>query len=208
MASLSITAIRPLNRWDYDSIRPGGVGSVGDALQEVQYRRSNSDMKPIFKAPCPYVGSNITDGNNPAMARIGMTARTEDSAWYNRNFKVARGWIYQDLKAVDRQVLPKVGYTPQQGWRELVAQTFNAGTTGESFAPLPGGYQLRKGQVPRGNSMPIVSVEGNVVSANDLGNRYYNGQLSSSPQYGQQGQALLFGAPGTTPSAGITPKMI
>ena len=30
--SLSIDAIKPLNRWDYDSIRPGKVGSVGDVL--------------------------------------------------------------------------------------------------------------------------------------------------------------------------------
>ncbi len=42
--SLSIDAIKPMNRWDYCSIRPGVQGSVGDCLvleQVSLYRYAN-----------------------------------------------------------------------------------------------------------------------------------------------------------------------
>lgn len=163
--SLSIDAIRPLNRWDDSSIRPGVVGSVGDALVQVRYKHSNPDM-PLRFDPSnshrrePYLGSNVQDGQSISHCDKGGPNFTIDSNWGGRRgFKTSHGWYYQDVRAPDRRVEPIVGATPQYDWHNKIAQTYNARVTGDLFLPLPGEYMLNPGDIPRGGSKPRVTDE-------------------------------------------------
>ena len=65
--SLSIDAIRPLNRWDHSSIRPGVVGSVGDVVVTPRYKHSAPDLPlrfdPYFSGKrSVFLGSNVQNG--------------------------------------------------------------------------------------------------------------------------------------------------
>lgn len=83
--SLSITAKRPMNRWDYDSIRPGGIGSVGDALGAFRVKQSSPDMDV---AMIPFPNENDVKGAG--------SARVKDSNWGGRkHFKTSHGWYMQ-----------------------------------------------------------------------------------------------------------------
>ena len=66
--TLSISAYKPLNRWDYESIRPGPVGSVGDVLGQVRFK--NDFASQAIRLDPEYtgnrqnrLGSNVSDGN-------------------------------------------------------------------------------------------------------------------------------------------------
>lgn len=96
--SLSIDAIRPLNRWDYSSIRPGPVGSVGDVLVTPRFKHSAPNLPlrfdPYFRGKnSVFLGSNVTDGSHANYDSGGGPSRTIDSNWGGRrNFKVSHGW--------------------------------------------------------------------------------------------------------------------
>jgi hypothetical protein len=65
--SLSIDAQRPLNRWDYDRIQPGPVGSVGDVLCTPRFKHSYPDaplrFDNMFRGKNGvFLGSNVSDG--------------------------------------------------------------------------------------------------------------------------------------------------
>lgn len=108
--SLSITEKRPLNRWDHDSIRPGPVGSVGDALTQVRLKHSNPDLPLRFQgwnshANEPRFGSNVQDGQWLSHDDNGGPNFTIDTNWGGRrDFRTNVGWRWQDLRAVDRRV--------------------------------------------------------------------------------------------------------
>jgi hypothetical protein len=83
--SLSITAIRPMNRWDHDSIRPGGIGSVGDALGAFRVKRSFPDAA-VALVDFPAAST---------VSEVG-SARVKDSNWGGRkHFKTQHGWYMQ-----------------------------------------------------------------------------------------------------------------
>ena len=153
---LSRDARRPLNRWDYSSIRPGPVSSVGDVHLSARFKHSNPDL-PIRWAPTtygqrePFYGSNVTDGQWISYDSTGGPAATIDSNWGGRrDFRTNYGWTFQDARAEDRRVEPIVGETPQYSWNNKIATIYEARRTGDKFLPLPGPYIINRGEIARG----------------------------------------------------------
>lgn len=163
--SLSITAMRPLNRWDHSSIRPGPVGSVGDVLLQPRLKHSAPDLPLRFDPNFShqnevFLGSNVSDGQHRGYDGGGGPARTDDSNWENKKFKTSHGWIYQDMRAPDTLHEPENTGTPQYSWHNKLATAYDAFRTGNAFLPVPGAYALHPGEVGRGGQVPrIVGVE-------------------------------------------------
>jgi hypothetical protein len=157
---LSIEAVRPLNRWDHASIRPGPVGKVGDVLVTPRLKHSAPDLPlrydPSFSGKkAKRLGSNVSNGQAVGYTSGGGPARTFDTNWGGRrDFKTSRGWIHQDTRIADRTITPLVGTTPDYSWNNKLARTYMALSTGDKFMNLPGPYQLGAGDVPRGGSTP------------------------------------------------------
>jgi hypothetical protein len=83
--SLSLDAWRPKNRWDYDSIRPGVVGSVGDCLLTERLKSTfPGDFlweRSTFGQNESRHGSNVQDGYSYSYNSGGGPNRTKDSNW-------------------------------------------------------------------------------------------------------------------------------
>lgn len=163
--SLSIDAIRPLNRWDYDRIQPGPVGSVGDVICQSRLKHSAPELPLRFSEWNAgknevFLGSNVSDGQHVGYDSGGGPARLIDSNWGGRrSFKTRLGYILQDIREPDNAVEPFVSSLGDYSWRNKIATTYEARRTGENFLPLPGGYQLSPGEVPRGGQTPRVTDE-------------------------------------------------
>ena len=192
--SLSLNAIKPLNRWDYDSIRPGVVGSVGDCLIT---ERLKSTFPGSFRWKQDYYGKNeslygssITNGTHVSYNSGGGPAKTIDSNWGGRRrFETSHGWVHEDLVPPATSVTTQLGSLPQYDWRNKIAEVNHARTTGDLF-PRPNG-PLVGGGVPRGGQVPRVTdvVSGDTslqesrgFSLTDKGN-YINASSSSNPNY-------------------------
>lgn len=175
--SLSISAVKPLNRSDFESIRPGPVGSVGDVLMTTRLKQSTPSMNMRWsplgaKGRESRLGANITDGMIKGFAGGGL-ARVREDAWESqRDFKTQRGWIYQDLRKPDTRIEPYLGSGPQYSWNNKIATVYKALHTGDKFLPLPGEYALSPGEVPRNGSTPGFYMGGETVSV--VSNRMYN----------------------------------
>lgn len=169
--SLSIDAMRPLNRWDHSRIQPGAVGPVGDVNLQQRLKHSAPDLPLRFQKEFAgknqvFLGSNVSDGQHVGYDSGGGPARTIDSNWGGRRrFKTRHGYIMQDLRAPDNMVEPFVGSTPSYSWRNKIAKTFEAKRTGFNFLPLPNGYGPSELQTLRGGSFPrTTDVEPGTVS--------------------------------------------
>lgn len=157
--SLSITAMRPMNRWDFDSIRPGVVGSVGDTLASSRLKSSlpgDVRMESFHSGEKEKdYGSNVNDGLKLSYTSGGGPARTYDSNWNSgRGFKVARGWYMQDIRAPDKLHEPEVGEMPQYMWRNRIASVKRQLKTGNLFRGA--GIDAPTGP-PRGGLVPRVT---------------------------------------------------
>lgn len=150
MESLSI--IQPLNRWEYDSIRPGNVGSVGDCLMSVELKTSNPDLPARYQEiqPLKKMGSVV-----------GGIPETKGGFWgMRRDFKTDIGWIKQDFVS-QTTTIPLMGGTPQYLQRNRIATVYEAKRTGNNFLPLPNGYKPGIGQLTRGGqSVRVTNIEG------------------------------------------------
>jgi len=160
--SLSIDAIRPLNRWANSSIQPGSVGSVGDVNLTPRFKQSSPDLPmrydPYFrgKKECR-LGSNVQNGTQISYDSKGLGPETIDSNWGGRrNFRINRGWIYQDMREPDKRVEPVLGSTPNYSFQNRLATVYEAKTRGEKFLPLPHGYMPSPGEITRGGAYPTV----------------------------------------------------
>ena len=196
--SLSINALRPLNRWDYDSIRPGVVGGVGDV-----------NMSPRLKSTFPgdfrwekeyegknesHVGSNVQDGYSYSYSSGGGGNKTIDSNWGGRrDFKTSHGWRYQDLRPSDLAIDPVLGEQPQFSWHQRIASVNHQQTSGNLFefkGPLvipPNGI-TRGGQFPRvtdsvgpGNDPGFDDLNGGFTRQNYI-NATKEGEYSYAPR--------------------------
>ena len=155
--SLSIDAIKPLNRWDHSSIRPGIVGSVGDCLIS---ERLKSTFPGDFRwnpmtvgSKASFLGSSISNGAHTSFVSGGGPAKLIDRNWASgRRFQTKHGWYYQDMRAPDKRIEPTVGSLPQYTWRNRIARIENQRKTGNLFQHggmnAPDGI-TRGGQVPR-----------------------------------------------------------
>ena len=162
MTSISAKAYRPLNRWDLDSIRPGPVGSVGDALVNVRLKSTvDGDFRwdPMSRGnrECDF-GSNVTDGFWTSYSQSGGPAKVIDSIWnVGRSEKTNHGWKYEDLRATDRSETAILQATPQYTWRTKVANVNRAQTAGNLFAiPAGGLIDPPAGGLMRGGQYPSV----------------------------------------------------
>lgn len=159
--SLSLDVNRPQGRWDHDSIRPGVVGSVGDALVQTRLKQGAPDRPLRWEAAHamgqePKYGSQISDGDTHGWSNgDGSHTRVVDSNWGGRrDFKIRNGWRMQDIRGPDKSVTEIVGFRPQYGWRTQLAEVLLAKRTGEGFLPLPNGYGPSQGDVTRGGNFP------------------------------------------------------
>lgn len=158
--SLSIDAIKPLNRWDHSSIRPGVVGSVGDCLLT---ERLKSSLPGDFRWEASTygkneskLGSNVQDGYSYSYTSHGGGNRTKDSNWGGRRrFETSHGWVYQDLRAPDKFVEPILGSTGRFDWDNRIAKIIDARDTGKMFV-YQGGVIPPNG-VTRGGTFPEVT---------------------------------------------------
>jgi hypothetical protein len=163
--SLSIDAIRPLNRWDHSRIQPGSVGSVGDVNLTPRLKHSSPNMPLRFDKSYSgkkerYLGSNVQNGSQKSFESGGGPARTIDSNWGGRrDFKTRQGYIFQDVRAPDTTDEPLLGCTPNYSYRNKVATTIEAKRTGANFLPLPHGYVPSSNQILRGGNFPRVTDE-------------------------------------------------
>lgn len=174
-----IDAIKPYNRWDHSSIRPGPVGSVGDVLITPRLKSSlpgnfNWDAEYYGNKESLY-GSSVSDGSYVSFNSGGGPARTLDSNWgMRRRFRTMHGWYYQDLRAPDKNVEPEMGSLPQYNWRNRIATVNNAKSTGDLFMPLPT-VELPTDGLPRGGLFPrVTDVIGGAEDAGFDGNDTVN----------------------------------
>jgi hypothetical protein len=169
---MDIAVETPLQRQNHFEISPGAVGPVG-TTQILLEGRSSAPEIPKQRLYYPEDGSNIVDGFNPDQYYAGNTGDTVDYGWgINTPNTLVLKTVFQDLKAEDRATMPiQGGWQPEYGWREKAAQVYNAATTGQSFLPLPGGYELKAGQIPRGGNVPQKGPEGDLVGARNKGNQ-------------------------------------
>jgi hypothetical protein len=159
--SLSILAYKPLNRWDYSSIRPGPVGSLGDTMGQVRFKHSFPNqgirLDPEYKNNKQNrLGSNVSDGNHTSFTTGGKgDPFILNSPWTDTRIrKVSWGTIHQDVRASDKLHEPRVGSIPQLSWNNKLATVYNAKRTGNMFLPLPGPYIASPGEIPRGGQVP------------------------------------------------------
>jgi len=162
--TLSIDNVRhQLNTWNYNYIAPGPVSSVGDVLLGVRLKHSMPNLPLRYDATFskgeePRLGSNVTDGMVGNYITNAGPPTLLDTNWQgNRSFKIRHGWIYQDLRAVDRTMQPVVGETPDYSWLNRIATNYNARHNGERFLPAPGEYAISPGEVPRGGRTPRIT---------------------------------------------------
>lgn len=158
--SLSIDAIRPLNRWDHARIQPGSVGSVGDVNLTPRLKHSYPNLPLRFDKSFSgkkerYLGSNVQNGTQKSFDSGGGPARTIDSNWGGRrHFKTRHGYIFQDVRVPDDSVEPFLSSTPDYSWRNKLATCYEAKRTGSNFLPLPGAYFPSPNQIVRGGMFP------------------------------------------------------
>ena len=153
----------PQNEWMNNYIAPGVVGSVGDALISVRLKHDEPDAPIRWKGgtvgiDAPLHGTQIADGQKMNKISQGGPPILFDSNWESgRNFKTAVGWIYQDVREIDKTVVPIMGETPDYSWNNKIATTNRAFVSGDKFTPLPGGYAPQPNTNLRGGAFPIIS---------------------------------------------------
>lgn len=145
--------------WNHDSIRPGGVGSVGDTLVVPKLKKSSPDMPLRFDSAFykrqKQNGSEIT--REPYILNRGLGGK--------RGFKISHGWYYQDRRAPAKSTEPTLASTGDYSWKNKIATVVKAKVGGKNFLPLPGDYKLPDGAIPRGGNFPIISSEVGTVNS-------------------------------------------
>lgn len=180
---------KPLNKWNKTSIRPGAVGSVGDAMVSVKFKHSAPDLPqrwdPAFHGEISEIaGSNISDGMWHGYVSGGRGAETIESVLNRRDgFKTSVGWVHEDIRLPDTSRQPKMGSTGQWGWKNTVATVYQAKRTGEMFLPSPMGYDSSQTTNPRGSQIPRI-----VAQSEGLGKALPAANIPiTDPIFGEQG---------------------
>lgn len=169
---LSATFKAPLNKWDKGSIRPGPVGSVGDALTSVRIKQSSPDMPFAYDKtfnPDNDVlrGSNVQDGQWFSFSDHGYGAQVKRKKLNkNGSFKHSIGWMEQNIIPEARTTEPKVLDQPRQGWNTHVGEILQR--QGDMFSSLPGGYGPTS--MTRGGAYPSIqtSLDTKIPQTNNI----------------------------------------
>lgn len=185
------TRIKPLNRWDKDSIRPGPVGPVGDVNLQVKLKTSSPDMPQRYDKTFSgknevWSGANISDGQWTGFTSGGRGALTTSQPMPMRGgFKTPVGWMIENIVPVDRSRMAKMVPLGQYSWESDKARIYRAKTTGDQFLPLPLGYT--KPALPRGSRFPMLIAtsigEGTALPAADVN--------ITDPVFGENGSILV-----------------
>lgn len=139
-------------------LSPGAVGSVGDALGQVQLKTScpEQPIRNSFSAAQNVMhGSNVQDGQDANFIRYGQPY-VIDKKLVNLSIKTPYGWTTQDVRASDKRYEPTLSQT-FSSFEGLAARTYNARLTGNLFLPLPGAYEAGPNQIPRGGLTPRIT---------------------------------------------------
>ena len=166
------------NNW---TIRPGPVGSVGDANLQVRLRGNMPDSKIRYDKEFSgvqekYYGSTVQDGDYGS-----GTARVIDRKFGSRpGHKTSVGWRFQDIIPTDRKSETTMQSLGRYKWDNQQATVIRAKVSGEKFLPTSGVYDrsllqttqslARGNQVPRtvlteSGSDPIASVSGSLTTS-------------------------------------------
>jgi hypothetical protein len=167
MAAVVINKFKsPLNKWDKNSIRPGPVGSVGDALTSIRIKQSDPDADFAWNikfGPNTSMlrGSNVQDGNWASFSTGGYNAQTKRKRLNPPGtFSTEVGWTRQNIIPEPREMEPKLLDQPGYGWKSQAAEIMQR--QGDMFTSLPGGYGAS--ELTRGGAFP--SVVSNSVNIN------------------------------------------
>ena len=184
------------NHWE---IRPGPVGSVGDANMQIRYAQNMPDSDMLFSqtfggSNLKYLGSNVQDGSFGS----GGSARTIIRKFGIRpGQKTAVGWMKQDLIPTDRTTDPLSAPLGPYTWNNKRAQVFRAKISGQAFLPSPGGYDksLLQGRNARGNQHPriVLTEAGSAPTPQSLN------YISEANNLARQGGVVEPMSAGTTP---------
>ena len=195
-----------------DVMQPGAVGSVGDVLVSVRLAQSTPDMPmrwdPEFRPGKDlFLGSNVQDGQQTSWDTGFGGARVVETPFnYFDGFRTGRGTTVQDLRPADMMVEPFVSSLGDYTWRNKVAETYRALTSGNQFLPLPGGYAPSPGEVARGGNVPTVMqvAGGNAEVIPEAIVGAYGGILDKTMM--DRGISGVFGSEGGMPPRGSRPQ--
>ncbi len=143
------------NRWNYENLDAGVVGSVGDVNMRTRLRQSAPDM-PMRWLPDPRgprLGSNVQDGYPPNYLGNHGAVLVEKRFRPTPTGYQSFGEIIPPAKSVTTCDIPLGSYD----WENKIATAMNVKRTGSSFLPLPGAYALPEGALPRGGLTPRVT---------------------------------------------------
>lgn len=137
-------------------IHPGPVGPVGDVLCQTRLKHSNPDMALRWEywnsgVNEIFLGSNVQDGYKRSYVSAGGSARTIERG--KRRMVTRKGIRVQDININTNMMEPKVGSLGDYDWRNKQATVYESNRTGFKFLPLPYGYELPYGQIPRAGGL-------------------------------------------------------
>ena len=155
---------KPLNKWDYSVIHAAPVGSIGDTRKQIRLKATYPgdfrwDESTAGQNESKRLGNFLTDGTYLSNGSGGGPARVYYSNWGGRrNFKVAHGWHYQDIRKPDTFIEPMMGAAPQYEWRNRLATLNKAVSLGDEF-PIPNGWPISapQGNLTRGGQYPRIT---------------------------------------------------
>lgn len=178
-----IIGYRDTQRWNDYVMRPGNVGTVGDALTTPFLKTSCTDLprrkeQTFAGKRSVLLGSVVQNGTLPDLLTGGLGARTVDANWDIRRRKVpiANGWRSQELDVPDVLVEPLLSSLGDFSWRNKLAKVQDRVT---GFEQVPGEYTSTG--IPRGGAVP------RMVDW-DYGN-LYDSLTDRQPFYGFEGTA-------------------
>lgn len=152
-----LVGLRDTQRWNDYVMRPGNVGSVGEANVTAKLKTSCTDLprrvdKTFAGEKSLALGSIVQNGSQPDSLDGGLGPRTIDTNWDIPRpvVPICNGWVIENMQQPDKLVEPWMGALGDYSWRNKIARTVGK-TTG--FESVPGPYVgdgvPRGGQVPR-----------------------------------------------------------
>jgi len=149
---------KPLNQWNNKYISPGPSGPIG--CPQVNSRLDQSQPFSPMRFQLPEIvtyGSNLQDGQHRSFISGGLGPETIDMTWNNPTpRKTLYGTEWTSIQLPDVSIEPELNSTFHYNYANLKANTFNSLSSGKSAGPLPNGFSLPSGQIPRGGNYPSV----------------------------------------------------